>query len=124
MIKIEGPYKEECKACTLSNCEKSEMCSLCIAQKLIRGKWKLVIIWLLRDEALRFSELKKAIPNIKQGPLTTQLKELESIGVLNRKSYNQVPPKVEYSLTDIGREFMEIIEAMQSWSKRNLVIHE
>lgn len=124
MIKIEGPYKEECKACTLSNCEKSEMCSICIAQKLIRGKWKLVIIWLLREDALRFSEIKNAIPNIKQGPLTTQLKELESIGVLNRKSYNQVPPKVEYSLTTMGTELLDIIESMQSWSRRNLVVYE
>jgi DNA-binding HxlR family transcriptional regulator len=124
MIKIEGPYKEECKACTLSNCEKSEMCSICIAQKLIRGKWKLVIIWLLREDALRFSEIKNAIPNIKQGPLTTQLKELESIGVLNRKSYNQVPPKVEYSLTNMGIELLDIIESIQSWSRRNLVVYE
>lgn len=73
---------------------------------------------------MRFSEILKTLPSIKQGPLSTQLKDLESIGVINRKSYNEVPPRVEYSLTQSGTELMSIIMQMKDWSEHNLVTFE
>lgn len=124
MFKMGDSYIKECQACTLSSCERREMCAICTTQKIIRGKWKFVILWLLREKPMRFSEILKALPSIKQGPLSTQLKDLESIGVINRKSYNEVPPRVEYSLTQSGTELMSIIMQMKDWSEHNLVTFE
>ena len=84
---------------------------------LMGGKWKMLILWLLRESILRFSELKRKIPKITQKMLTQQLRELESDGIINRKVYAQVPPKVEYSLTDLGKSFLPILKAMHKWGE-------
>jgi DNA-binding HxlR family transcriptional regulator len=84
---------------------------------LIGGKWKIFILWLLRDSILRFSELKRKIPKITQKMLTQQLRELESDGLVHRKVYAQVPPKVEYSLTDLGKSFLHILRAIHKWGE-------
>ncbi len=107
----------DCKVCSIPIEAKKELCSICITQKLTRGKWTLVIIWLLRDGEKRFSQLNKEIPQIKQGPLTLQLKELVNVGLISRKAYNEIPPKVEYSLTPKGREFLQVMQAMDVWGK-------
>ena len=88
-----------------------------IALGLIGGKWKVLIMWLLRDSISRFSELKRSIPIITQKMLTAQLRELESDGLVFRKVYAQVPPKVEYSLTDLGKSFLPIVKAMNKWGE-------
>lgn len=106
-----------CLMCLQPKEMKIQMCSVCVTQKIIRGKWKLVIIWLLRDGEKRFSELQRGIPKINQSYLTHQLKELEYDGLLNRKAYNVIPPKVEYSLTQKGIDFISIIEVMNDWGK-------
>jgi len=110
----------ECTTCPFPDNVKDDLCYICSAQQIIRGKWKLLIIWLLRDAPKRFSQLQREIPNVKQGPLTDQLKDLKKNGLISRKSYNQVPPKVEYSLTQKGRELLEVMEAMHSWAEKNL----
>ena len=107
----------DCKTCSIPTEAKKDLCSICITQKLTRGKWTLVILWLLRDGEKRFSKLNKEIPQIKQGPLTLQLKELAEVGLINRKAYNEIPPKVEYSLTQKGKEFLNVMEAMDTWGK-------
>lgn len=110
----------ECITCPIPKDLKKDLCYICSVQRIMRGKWKLLIIWLLRDKPKRFSQLQREIPNIKQGPLTSQLKELTKDGLISRKSYNQVPPKVEYSLTQKGKEFLCVMKAMDSWAQKNL----
>lgn len=82
---------------------------------LVGGKWKLLIVWILSKKVCRFSELRRQIPQITQKMLTQQLRELESDGIVYRKVYAQVPPKVEYSLTKMGKSFFPILEAMHIW---------
>lgn len=112
----------ECTTCPFPESVKDDMCYICTTQQIIRGKWKILIIWLLRDTPKRFSQLQREIPNVKQGPLTTQLKGLVNSGLINRKSYNQVPPKVEYNLTQKGVEFLSVMKVMDEWARENLFV--
>lgn len=105
----------ECQECKVDEHIKSTLCPVCLAQKLIRGKWKIVIIYLLKDDTLRFSQIKKAIPKVTQAYLSSQLKELEAAGLIVRHSYNEVPPRVEYYLTEEGKSFIKVIDSMQLW---------
>jgi DNA-binding HxlR family transcriptional regulator len=91
-----------------------------ITLDLIGGKWKVLILWHLLERTLRFSELKRKIPSITQKMLTQQLRELESDGLLHRKVYAQVPPKVEYSLTEAGKSFMPILKALHKWGESRI----
>lgn len=94
------------------NCEKE------LTLAVIGGKWKLIILWHLGLEGTkRFSELKKLIPSITQKMLTNQLRELEEDLLVNRKVYAEVPPRVEYSLTEYGLSLMPILQMMYSWGK-------
>lgn len=120
MAKDITKMQEECITCPFPKGMQNDLCYICSTQRIMRGKWKLLIIWLLRDSAKRFSQLQREIPNVKQGPLTAQLKELADDGIINRISYNQVPPKVEYSLTQKGQEFLSVMDAMDTWSRKNL----
>lgn len=84
---------------------------------MIGGKWKLIILLeLLTENVLRFNELHRLINGISQRVLTRQLRELESDGLVNRKIYPVVPPKVEYSLTVDGKNLQNIFEALHQWS--------
>jgi DNA-binding HxlR family transcriptional regulator len=86
---------------------------------VINGRWKVPLLWhLSRRGTLRFSELRDALHGVTQKMLTQQLRELEADGVINRKVYAQVPPKVEYSLTDTGKSLAPVIEAMCKWGKK------
>lgn len=85
---------------------------------LIAGKWKLIILWhLAKDEILRYSEIKKVVPSITHKMLSQQLKELEAAGFINRKVYPTIPPKVEYSLTDLGKSFLPILNSLSEWGE-------
>ena len=84
---------------------------------VIGGKWKGVIVFLLLDGVKRFSELQKFLTKVTQRTLTNQLRELESDGLIVRKVYPQVPPKVEYSLTDKGRSLLPVLTAMRDWGQ-------
>jgi DNA-binding HxlR family transcriptional regulator len=79
------------------------------------GKWKLSILWILHRKTRRFGELQKLLPSISRGVLTTQLKELENDQLIIRKAYEEVPPRVEYSLTDIGISFVPIMAQIMEW---------
>ena len=85
-------------------------CPMELTLDLIGGKWKSLILWHLSDNILRFSELKKALPKVTQKMLTQQLRELEQDGLVKRHIYTQVPPKVEYSLTDVGKTLWLIVK--------------
>lgn len=87
--------------------------------ELIGGKWKGVILYHLLEKTYRFGELKKVMPGITQRMLTKQLRELERDGIIHRKVYAQVPPKVEYSLTESGETLRDVITMMRDWGKNH-----
>jgi DNA-binding HxlR family transcriptional regulator len=81
----------------------------------IGGTWKMPILWRLKDRVLRYGELRKNIPHITDKMLTSQLRQLEEEGFVNREVYPVVPPKVEYSLTDRGKRAIEIINVIRDY---------
>jgi DNA-binding HxlR family transcriptional regulator len=83
---------------------------------VIGGRWKVPIIWHLFAGTRRFSELQRELPGITQKMLTQQLREMEKNGVVSRRVYAQVPPKVEYSLTETGMSLRPVVEAMCVWA--------
>lgn len=85
---------------------------------IIGGKWKVLILYYLNGETRRFNELQRLLAGIIQRMLTLQLRELENDGIVHREVYPQVPPKVEYSLTEFGRTLMPVIEAMHRWGEQ------
>ncbi len=91
--------------------------SVKVTLDVIGGKWKPLIMYLLKTETLRFSQLQRSIIGITQKMLTEQLRELERDGLVSRKVYPQVPPKVEYSMTQYGRTLLPILETMSDWGK-------
>lgn len=91
-------------------------CPMAIVQSIVAGKWKLLIIHQLRKGVKRFGELQRALPDIRQSTLTQQLRELEQDGIIHREVYKEVPPKVEYTLTEIGNKFLKVTETMIEWS--------
>ena len=84
---------------------------------LISNKWKVLILRDLMPGTKRFGELKKSLGNVSQKVLTAQLRTMEANGLVNRKVYAEVPPKVEYSLTELGQSLKPILEAMQNWGE-------
>lgn len=88
---------------------------------LIGGKWKAIILFRILEETRRFNELRRLIPNITQRMLTNQLRELEADGLLHRKVYAQVPPKVEYSITDFGRTLEPVLLALAAWAENEVL---
>ena len=92
-------------------------CPVQTCLNFISDKWKILIIRDLLDGTKRFNELKKSLAPITQKMLTQQLREMESDGIVNRKVYPVVPPKVEYSLTDLGKSLKPVIEIMKKWGE-------
>ena len=88
------------------------------AQKLLSGKWALIIMHYLSEGTLRFGELKDKLPDITQTTLTRQLRALEEGALVIRKIYPEVPPRVEYSLSDIGREFTHVLVSLKEWGEK------
>lgn len=84
---------------------------------IIGGKWKMPILWRLKDKPWRYGELKKSIGKITHKMLAQQLRELEEDGLISRKVFASVPPKVEYSITDKGRTTIPIIESLRNWGE-------
>ncbi|GLX69817.1 winged helix-turn-helix transcriptional regulator [Paenibacillus glycanilyticus] len=97
--------------------EQIEVCPVTDAQNMIAGKWKIIILWHLR-ETRRFGELQRLVPGISKAILTSQLRELERDQMIHRQVYQEVPPKVEYSLAEAGLQFFPILEKMGEWGKK------
>ena len=93
----------------------NDCCPVEATLELIGGKYKALILWHLSEGKLRFSELKKLIPNATAKMLTQQLRELETQNMIHREVYPVIPPKVEYSLTDLGQSLMPVLIAMRDW---------
>lgn len=95
-------------------------CSVEACLSVIGGRWKPVLLFKLMEEGtLRFGELRRLVPGVTQKMLTNQLRELEADGVVHREVYPEVPPKVEYSLTEYGRSLQPILLAMRDWGTRH-----
>ena len=84
---------------------------------LISDKWKVLLLRDLMNGTLRFGELKKSIGHVTQKVLTAQLRQMEASGLLTRTVYAEVPPRVEYTLTDLGRSLRPVLDAMEAWGK-------
>lgn len=98
--------------------EKIFHCNVELTLDIIGGKWKALIIYQIgKFEKIRYGELKRVIPNINERVLSRQLRELEEDQLINRKVYDTVPPKVEYSLTDIGQSLSPILYKLGEWGK-------
>ncbi|MEU6113325.1 winged helix-turn-helix transcriptional regulator [Streptomyces sp. NPDC047117] len=95
--------------------EMADYCNTEVMLAVVGGKWKLLILKYLLLGTHRFGELKQAMPTVTQRMLTRQLRELEDDGLVRRTVYPEVPPKVEYSLTAVGRSLEEIIERLDGW---------
>ena len=95
--------------------QKTDNCPVEATLELIGGKYKALILWNLSDGTLRFSELKRAIKAATPKMLTQQLRELEAQNLIRREVFPVIPPKVEYSLTELGHSLMPILVAMRDW---------
>lgn len=92
-------------------------CPYVTAQKVLAGKWTLLILNLLQDGPMRFKELERALYPITQATLTRQLRAMEEDGLISRKVYSQIPPKVEYTLSPIGSQFKHVLNALGTWGE-------
>ena len=101
----------------ISTAEKLPACPVETTLTLISDKWKVLILRDLLPGTKRFGELKKSIGHVSQKVLTAQLRQMEQSGLVNRKVYAEVPPKVEYSLTDVGYSLITILDAMWTWGE-------
>jgi len=98
--------------------EKSYGCAMEMTLDLIGGKWKALILWhLAEDGTLRFGELRRLFPKVTQKMLTQQLRELERDGIVKRDVFAQVPPRVDYSLTDVGRTLHPVLLSLNRWGR-------
>ncbi len=97
--------------------EKKYDCTFEFTMDAISGKWKGLVLWHLSSGTLRYGELKKLLGKITQKMLTQSLRELEACSVIHREVYAVVPPKVEYSLTQYGKELVPILEQLHEWGK-------
>ncbi|MFK7693126.1 winged helix-turn-helix transcriptional regulator [Paenibacillus sp. HJGM_3] len=100
------------------SCPDPRGCPVEATLEVIGGKWKGIILYHLLSETRRFNEFRRLMPDITQRMLTLQLRELENDGVIHREVYKEVPPRVEYSLTEFGHTLEPIINLMRDWGER------
>lgn len=109
----------ECKDDFVKVNNKLYPCTVSLAMDLIGGKWKVVILYHLKDASKRYSELKRELPGITEMTLSLQLKQLEEDGLILREVYGEKPPiKVVYSLTGFGKSFTPVLQAILGWGNQ------
>ena len=94
-----------------------EQCPVEVGLTILSGKWKLKILWNLSNGTIRFNELQRVLDNITTKTLTQQLRELEEQGIITRRVFPEVPPKVEYSLSELGATLKPILAQLCDWGK-------
>lgn len=102
--------------------KKKYTCPIDFTIDLISGKWSMWVLWSLQNDPLRFGQLKKSIPGITEKMLIQQLRKFEVHNIVSRKVYSQVPPKVEYSLTEHGKSLKPIMLSIKEWGDGHLHI--
>ncbi|MAX79939.1 MAG: transcriptional regulator [Crocinitomicaceae bacterium] len=95
-------------------------CGVLHFMNLIGGKWKILIMYAISQEFNRFSKLQRMLPNISKQMLVNQLRELEADGIIERKVFAEVPPRVEYRLTEYGKSMIPVILEMQDWGVKDM----
>jgi DNA-binding HxlR family transcriptional regulator len=109
----------ECQSDFIKVNDKLYPCTVSVAMDLIGGKWKAVILYHLKDARKRYSELRKEMPGVTERTLSLQLKQLEEDGLISRQVYGVKPPiKVVYSLTDFGKSFLPVLDAIVGWGNQ------
>ncbi|WP_199537535.1 winged helix-turn-helix transcriptional regulator [Spongiactinospora gelatinilytica] len=103
--------------------DKPDNCLVEVAMEILGGRWKLAIVYKLLQRTHRFGELRRELNGITQRMLTRQLRELEGDGIVSRTLYREVPPRVEYSLTDTGRRLEQIAHLLDEWGRWYLQHH-
>ena len=96
-------------------------CPVEAALDIIGGKWKSIILFRVMEETRRFNELRRLLPNITQRMLTNQLRELERDGMVHRKVYAEVPPRVEYSITEFGGTLEPVLRELTQWAETHML---
>lgn len=91
------------------------ICPYTTVQKILSGKWTLLILYHLSVRTMRFNELQRALPEMTQATLSKQLHMMMKNGLIVRKAYDQMPPKVEYSLSGLGQKFLPVLDALETW---------
>ncbi|MFD0417944.1 winged helix-turn-helix transcriptional regulator [Streptomyces sp. NPDC127108] len=95
-------------------------CGMGVAVGVFEGKWKSFIMWVLSERPRRFGETRRLVTGISEKVLTQQLRELQADGIVHRQDYDEVPPRVEYSLTEEGRRLYELLELLSAWGRDHL----
>ena len=109
----------ECQSDLIKVNDKLYPCTVSLAMDLVGGKWKTVILYHLKDGSKRYNELRKEMTGITERTLSLQLKQLEEDGLISRQVYGEKPPiKVVYSLTDLGRSFTPVLDAILAWGNQ------
>jgi DNA-binding HxlR family transcriptional regulator len=94
-------------------------CGLDVTMEVVGGKWKSLLLWELQHGPRRFSSLRRSMESISEKVLAQHLREMEADGIVHRCQYNEVPPRVEYSLTQLGESLNAALEPLCSWGERN-----
>ncbi|MET9392084.1 helix-turn-helix domain-containing protein [Streptomyces sp. NPDC006624] len=97
------------------------VCGIDAAMDVIGGKWKVLILWALDERPRRFGELRRELPGITEKVLASHLREMEADGLVHREAYDEVPPRVEYSLTDRGASLNEALEPLGAWGRAQVL---
>ncbi|HEV2908167.1 MAG TPA: helix-turn-helix domain-containing protein [Candidatus Eremiobacteraceae bacterium] len=96
-------------------------CPIQRTMAMIADKWKVIVLFHLGQRTMRFGELQRALEGITPKVLTRQLRDLEGDGLVSRRVHAEIPPRVEYSLTDLGRDLLPILDQLHDWATRNSV---
>lgn len=99
----------------------SYICGIDAAMDVIGGKWKVLILWALHVRPHRFGELRRELPGVTEKVLTDQLRELELDGIVHREVHDEVPPRVEYSLTPLGTSLNDALAPLGAWGRENIL---
>ncbi|MFF9206247.1 winged helix-turn-helix transcriptional regulator [Streptomyces sp. NPDC014986] len=97
------------------------VCGIDAAMDVIGGKWKVLVLWALNERPHRFGELRRGLPGVTEKVLAAQLRELEADGIVHREEYDEVPPRVEYSLTPRGTALNAALEPLGAWGRQNVL---
>ena len=105
----------------MENKKENIACPVTATIALIGGRWKTIILYILSDHTRRFGEIAVRMPAISRKVLTEQLKELEADGLISREQFKEIPPCVEYSLTDLGRSLEPVLAGMAAWGREKVL---
>lgn len=119
--KVSMEKRKEKSTNSINEAYWKDHCGIAYTLSIIGGRWKINILsYLLNEDRLRYNELRKKLVGISERMLISKLKELEKDGLVNRIVYQQVPPKVEYELTGLGRSLKALLDGMDQWGEDNL----